>query len=151
MPPPADILILRDRRESARKCSLTPLRGLPGITFRTWRPDRRYSVGRRILLHPSGSPLRPEDSGADLLLIDCAWRRLAHALSTLDGELLHRSLPPLASSYPRHSKLFSDPDDGLASVEALYAALWILGERREDLLADYRFKAPFLERNPALS
>ncbi len=151
MSAPIDILLLRDPREPARKCSLTPLRGRPGITFRSWRPDRRFAVGHRILLHPSGTLLNRADAGPGLLLIDCAWRRVPAVLATLDGDLIPRRLPPLHTAYPRRSKLFADPDEGLASVEALFAALSILGERREDLLAGYRFKAPFLERNPALA
>ena len=124
MPAPTiHVLILRDPREAAAKCSLTPLRGLPGIEFVGWRHDRRYPVGRRILLHPDGQPLEAGDRGPGLLLVDCAWRRVPQLLRSIDGDLLRRRLPPLRSAYPRRSKLFEDPDQGLASVEALYAAL----------------------------
>ena len=43
-----DVLILRDPRESTRKCSLTPLRGLPGIEFVTYAHDRRVDAAGRI-------------------------------------------------------------------------------------------------------
>jgi pre-rRNA-processing protein TSR3 len=148
--PTTDVLVLRDPRESAAKCSLTPLRGLPGIELVGWRHDRRYDVGRRILLHPEGPPLQASDRGPGLLLVDCAWRRVPQLLRSVDGDLLPRRLPPLRSAYPRRSKLFEDPHEGLASVEALYAALSILGETRPELLADYRWRDGFLAANPGL-
>ena len=74
--PATHVLILRDPRESAAKCSLSPLRGLPGLEFQSWRHDRRFDVGRRILLHPEGELLSERDRGPGLLLVDCAWRRV---------------------------------------------------------------------------
>jgi len=146
-----DVLILRDPRESAAKCSLTPVRGLPGIDLRTWRFDQRYEVGGRVLLHPDGELLSARDAGHGLLLLDCAWRRLPQMLASLDGEPLLRRLPNLVTAYPRRSKLFADPGDGLASIEALYAALAILGDRRADLLEGYRWGRRFLTANPGLA
>jgi len=72
-------------------------------------------------------------------------------LRTLEGELALRRLPPLESAYPRRSKLFEDPAGGLASVEALYAALAILGEPRPELLDGYRWRERFLAANPGLA
>lgn len=146
-----DVLILRDARESAAKCSLTPLRGLRGIHFQSWHPEQRYAVGRRVLLHPDGELLGPAEAGSNLLLLDCAWRRLPRMRASLDGELALRRLPPLHTAYPRRSKLFQDPQQGLASVEALYAALAILGQRRRDLLHGYRWRDDFLGANPELA
>jgi pre-rRNA-processing protein TSR3 len=145
-----DVLILRDPRESAKKCSLTPLRGVPGIRFVSYDKDRRLATTKRILLHPQGEEIRSEDRGLPLLLIDCAWRRVPNLLATIDGELLPRRLPPLVTAYPRKSKLFEDPEQGLASIEALYAALALLGNPRPELLANYRWAPEFLSRNPDL-
>ncbi len=146
-----DVLILRDPRESAQKCSLTPLRGLPGLTFRTFRPGQRLAAGRRVLLHPDGDPLADGEPVHDgLLLVDCSWRRLPTLLESVDGELVRRRLPPLLTAYPRRSKTFPDPDTGLASVEALYAALLSLGDRREELLDAYRWADRFRALNPTL-
>lgn len=144
------VLILRDPRESAAKCSLSPLRGLAGIRFERWEPGRVWDVGRRIVLHPDGQALSRDDAGIDLLLVDCAWRRLPRLLACVQGELLPRSLPPLVTAYPRRSRLFVDPERGLASVEALYAALALLGEPRPELLAGYRWREQFLAANPGL-
>lgn len=146
-----DVLIYRDPRESAAKCSLTPLRGKPAITFVPHRIDRRVDVGRRLLLHPDGELLSSADAGLPLLVVDCSWRRLPQLLAALDGELIPRRLPPLVTAYPRVSRQFADPQAGLASVEALYAALAILGEPRAELLEGYRWAEPFLAANPSLS
>jgi pre-rRNA-processing protein TSR3 len=145
-----DVLILRDPRESTKKCSLTPLRGTEGVRFVGYEPDRRVDAGKRILLHPDGDEITRADRGKPLLLIDCAWRRLPQLLATVDGELEHRSLPKLITAYPRKSKQFEDPEQGLASIEALYAALALLGDPRPDLLESYRWKEDFFVRNPTL-
>ena len=146
-----DILILRDPRESPAKCSLTPLRGLPGVRFVTYDRERRLAAGPRLLLHPEGPELSAADRGRDLLLIDCAWRRVPQLLSSVDGDLIHRRLPPLVTAYPRRSKTFVDPAQGLASVEALYAACALLGTPRPDFLAAYRWADAFLAANPGLA
>jgi pre-rRNA-processing protein TSR3 len=146
-----DVFILRDPRESAKKCSLTPLRGVRGIRFVSYDRDRRVVAGRRILLDPDGEELRAGDRGLPLLLIDCAWRRVPELRATIDGELLPRRLPPLVTAYPRKSKIFADPERGLASIEALYAALALLGDPRPELLAQYRWAREFVTRNPALN
>ena len=74
--PTIDVLILRDPRESAKKCSLTPLRGRPGVRFVPFHPERTVDAAGRVLLHPDGDELREEDAGRGLLLVDCCWRRL---------------------------------------------------------------------------
>jgi len=145
-----DVLILRDSRESTRKCSLTPLRGKTGIRFVNYDRDRRIDASGRILLHPKGAEFTEEDRGKGLLLVDCAWRRLPDLLATVDGDPAPRRLPPLATAYPRKSRVFEDPERGLASIEALYAALALLGEARPDLLAGYRWADAFLEANLSL-
>ena len=146
-----EILILRDPREAVAKCSLTPLRGLAGVRFVEYHPERRLAAGERVLLHPEGELLSPADRGRDLLLIDCAWRRVPSLLRTVDGTLHARRLPALASAYPRRSKTFRDPELGLASVEALFAAAVLLGAPRPELLAAYRWREAFLAANPELA
>ena len=145
------VLVLRDPRESRAKCSLTPLRGLPGVRFVDYHHARRLAVGERILLHPDGDELTDDDRGRDLLLIDCAWRRVPRLLATVDGVLHARRLPALVTAYPRRSKTFDDPTRGLASVEALYAASILLGDPRPELLDGYRWRAGFLAANPELA
>ncbi|MBI5361991.1 MAG: DUF367 domain-containing protein [Planctomycetes bacterium] len=148
--PPLDILIVRDPRESAKKCSLTPLRGMPGIRFATYAHDRRVTAGQRLLLHTEGELLSPDDAHLPLLLVDCCWRRVPTLLRTIDGEFVRRRLPPLATAYPRASDLVPDPEQGLASIEALYAALALLGDPRPELLAQYRWRTAFLALNASV-
>jgi pre-rRNA-processing protein TSR3 len=145
-----DILIVHDPREPAKKCSLTPLRGMAGVRFVPVRGDTRVDAGRRIWLHPEGEELSPGDRGVGLLLVDCTWRRLPALSKRIDGELLPRRLPKLITAYPRRSKLAPDPEHGLASVEALYAAIALLYAPRPEFLARYRWAAEFLAANPNL-
>lgn len=145
-----DVLIYRDPRESVKKCSLTPLRGRSGVRFVDYHHERRLAVEPSVLLSPDGPELSAADAGAPLLLIDCSWRRVDQLRRTIDGELVPRRLPPLVTAYPRKSKTFEDPAAGLASIEALVAALWILGQPRPDLLDGYPFAAEFLRANAAL-
>lgn len=146
-----DTLILRDPRESPRKCSLTALRGAPGIRFVNFHRERRLAARGRILLHPEGEEFGPADRGKPLLLLDCSWRRIPALLATVDGEPERRRLPRLATAYPRKNREGTDPERGLASVEALYAALALLGEPRPELLAGYRWADEFLAANPGLA
>src|SRR5262245_25143472 len=140
---PVDVLIVHDPREPARKCSLTPLRGMAGLRFVPARPGERIDVGRRIWLQPEGDELGPADRGLGFLLIDCTWRRLPKLARCIDGRPVRRRLPRLVTAYPRRSKIVPDPEDGLASVEALYAALALLGAPRPALLARSRWRAGF--------
>ncbi len=145
-----DILILRDPRESARKCSLTPLRGREGVRFVEYHPERRIQAQGRLLLHPEGELLSEADGELVLFLIDCSWGRLPSLLATVEGEPVRRRLPRLETAYPRKSRTFEDPDQGLASIEALYACLALMGRPRPELLDGYHFAERFLELNPEL-
>lgn len=148
--PALDVWILRDPKESTRKCSLTPLRGVPGVRFVTYQPGLELPCAGRVLLHPEGEDLRPSDQGAPLLLVDCSWRRLDTLLSVVLGAPARRRLPPLRTAYPRRSRTFPDPAQGLASIEALYGALALVGRPHPELLAGYRWAAEFLASNPEL-
>jgi pre-rRNA-processing protein TSR3 len=65
--------------------------------------------------------------------------------------LRYRSLPPeLQTAYPRKSKIFEDPQNGLASIEALHAALCMLGKRDDSLLDGYRWRKEWLDLNSEL-
>jgi pre-rRNA-processing protein TSR3 len=58
-----------------------------------------------------------------------------------------RSLRGYRTAYPRVSKPGTDPDNGLASVEALFVAYHILGRPTEGLLDHYRWAEEFLRLN----
>ena len=147
---PANVLILRDPRESKKKCSLTPLEGRPGVRFVSYHPDRRLDAGGCVLLDPDGEPFTAADRGRPLFLIDCAWRRVPTLGRTVDGELERRRLPELVTAYPRVSRFFEDPVRGLASIEALHAAALLLGMPTDGLLDAYRWRDDFLRTNAEL-
>jgi pre-rRNA-processing protein TSR3 len=151
MQPPLDVLILRDPREAVQRCSLTPLRGRPGFRFVRYEPELELDAAGRVLLHPEGEPLSADDAGAGLLLVDCSWRRVDSLLRTVRGDPPRRRLPELRTAYPRKSRTFPDPARGLASIEALYAAVAILWGPRPDLLEGYRWAEEFLAANPELA
>ena len=58
-----------------------------------------------------------------------------------------RSLPSLTTAYPRHSKINDDPGVGLATIEAIYAALTIMKKDTRGILDAYHWRDRFLELN----
>jgi ribosome biogenesis protein Tsr3 len=141
-------LVIRDGRESVKKCSVVALRGLPGVEIRSWAREQPVDVSGAILLHPDGPPLSPADRGRPVLVLDSSWRHLPVLLRDLRGDFALRSIPGgIETAYPRRSKHGADPAPGLASVEALFVASVILGNRRDDFLERYRFADGFLSLN----
>jgi pre-rRNA-processing protein TSR3 len=57
------------------------------------------------------------------------------------------SLQAWETAYPRSSKLFEDPEAGLATIEAIYAAYVQTGRNPAGLLDNYRWGDEFLRRN----
>ena len=147
------LILLRLNKESPTKCSLTPLRSredLPICWIHCGLGDE-VKVGEVSLLHPDGKPLSTKDNQRPLLLIDSSWRDLPKVLRGVKGDLHLRSLPSgLKTAYPRKSSTFADPETGLASIEALYAACALLGFRKESLLEEYYWREEFLEKNQIL-
>ncbi|MBI4583336.1 MAG: hypothetical protein HY717_04865 [Planctomycetes bacterium] len=164
------MLVLQHFKENLRKCSLTHLRGHPRIEFRTVRPGGRapeWQVRGGIVLRVEAPALRAADRrvfdrvpGAQLILVDGNWSKVPALLKSLqitggdsgelpaEARLLFRSLPAgIATAYPRRSKRGGDPENGLASVEALVAALHLLGYPALDLLLGYHWAGEFLEKN----
>lgn len=145
---PISVTILRDGRESPRKCTVAALRGLPNITIKNWRRDHAVDAGGLLLLHPAGPPLQSGDAAWPLLLVDSSWHHLAQILRDVKGDPVRRSIPTgFVTAYPRRSNLYRDPEGGLATVEALHAALAVLGHRRDDILEPYYFRDQFLALN----
>ncbi len=148
-----EVTIVRLRKEAARKCSLTPLRRRRDRPWRWVHCDAGDSVevGEVTLLHPEGEPLAASDAARPLLLVDASWRDLPGVLRGLRGTLHRRRLPAgLVTAYPRRSTTFADPAAGLASVEALHAALALLGARDDALLDGYLWGSRWLAANAAL-
>ena len=98
------------------------------------------------MLAVDGEELSIADAGRPIVLIDSTWRYVNAMRNCIRGEIVPRSLPRgLETAYPRRSKLWTQPDNGLASIEALYAALYVIGIRDASLLTGYHWRAEFLE------
>jgi len=148
-----EVMVLRLRKESVRKCSLTALRrrGDGRFRFVDCELGQAVEVGAASLLHPEGELLGLGDAGRRLLLVDSSWRDLPRVLTGVSGDLVRRRLPEgLVTAYPRRSNWFADPATGLASVEALHAALGLLGARDDSVLEGYRWKEEWLRSNAGL-
>jgi len=141
-------LIVVHPREKKSKCTVRPLAGLPGFEFRRY-PLRVPIPAGYVRLGLDGPPLSAADAAAGLLILDGTWR-WAEKMESQLAEIPVRSLPPLLTAYPRTSKVFDDPAAGLATVEAVYAALRILGRPVEDVLSHYHWREEFLNRNAAV-
>lgn len=148
MHPPT--VILRHRRENLKKCSLRGLENRSDLIFYTYPVDVLPDLSHYLLLKVGAPPLGEADRERGLFLIDATWRLAPIMEKQLPWKLETRSLPiGLKTAYPRKQTECPNPDEGLASVEALYAAHRILGRPYETLLDHYYWKEYFLhhERN----
>jgi pre-rRNA-processing protein TSR3 len=167
------IVAIRHPREKRSKCSLTPVEALSGTLFRRANPGFSYDGTGHILLAPGAPEISPEDAFATseelaafvasgrrhlalaapdgrplrpVLLLDSVWRLLPGVRAKIVGNPVERSLPAwVRTAYPRSSKMTEDPECGLATVEALYAALRLMGMDCPELLDGYLWKEAFLE------
>lgn len=139
------VTVIRHPKERRSKCSLTPLEERGDIRFFKPRLSWEFDVTGFTVLALDAPQLSAEDAGRPLLLLDSTWRLLPQLEACLIGEGVRRTLPPVATAYPRVSKIDQDPHGGLASVEALYLAHLMLGERDDSLLDGYHWRDIFME------
>jgi pre-rRNA-processing protein TSR3 len=139
-------VIVRHRRENPRKCSILPLRGRPDLVFLDYPVRQRPALEGYVRLAAEGPELSAADAACGVLLLDGSWR-WAEAMERDFEDVPPRSLHGIRTAYPRVSKLGTDPDNGLASVEALFVAYRILGRPTEGVLDHYRWAAEFLRLN----
>ena len=140
-----DVVIIRHPRERISKCSLRHLHGRPGFTFLKATQDFRFDATDYLELAVDAAPLSPVDCGRPLLLLDSTWRLLPELQAQIDGVTTRRSIPAgISTAYPRVSRNFPDPPGGLASIEALYVALRILGFDDPSILDSYHWRSEFL-------
>ena len=138
------ITVIRHPKERRSKCSLRPLEARAEMTFHRARPDWLFDVSGFTILALGAPEMSPADAGRPLLLLDSTWRLLPQLEACLHGQAIRRTLPAVPTAYPRVSKLTNDPTRGLASVEALYLAKLMLGERDDTLLEDYYWAEAFM-------
>ncbi len=139
-------VIVRHPRENPRKCSVLPLRARPDLIFLPYPVGQRSPLDGYLRLAADGPPLTAADAASGLLLLDGSWRWAA-AMTRDFIAVPPRSLSGWRTAYPRSSKLGTDPDNGLASVEALFVAYHLLGRPTAGLLDHYRWAQPFLLSN----
>lgn len=142
--PPTFIIV--HRKESANKCTVLPLRGHPALKFFRFPFKHRPDTAGYVRLGLGGPLLGSEDAGSGLLVLDGNWQRVG-AMEAVFDDLPIRSLPPWQTAYPRISQVHDDPPQGLATVEALYAALTILGRPTDGILDVYPWREAFLALN----
>lgn len=139
--------VIRHHKERIAKCSLRPLHGRPELRFLRERPGFTFDATGYLLLAVDAPPLTPADAGRPLLLLDSTWRWLPRLRACVVGAPIPRSIPPgVSTAYPRTSKCFDDPAQGLASIEALYLARALLGDKDPSLLDGYYWRDDFLRR-----
>ncbi len=144
MYPPTLIVVHPKERRS--KCSVEPLRGRDDFLFVKFPRPVETDLSNYVRLGMGGQVLSEQDSDKGLLVLDGTWR-LAARMEPDYQHLPIRSLPVIQTAYPRVSKISDDPSDGLATIEAVYAALRMMNRPVDGLLNEYHWKDEFLERN----
>ena len=139
-------IIVRHKAENPRKCSVYPLRGRPELIFLSYPVVKRPPLEGYVRLAAEGPELSLADAAMGVLLLDGSWR-WAGAMTRAFLDVPPRSLHGWQTAYPRVSKQGTDPDNGLASVEALFVAHHILGRPTAGLLDHYHWAAEFLRLN----
>ncbi len=147
MSPPTIIVVHPKERRS--KCTVEPLRGRPDFIFWKFPHTEPDLLKNYVQLGLNGPPLTRADADSGLLVLDGTWR-LAQKMAPHYNYVPVRSLPRCQTAYPRVSKLFEDPAEGLATIEAIYVAFLILGRDTSGLLDHYRWADQFLKMNQKL-
>ncbi len=142
-------VIVRHPAENPRKCSILPLRGRADILLLKHPVAQRPPLEGYVRLAAEGPALTAADADCGVLLLDGSWR-WAGAMTRDFLDVPPRSLKGYRTAYPRSSKMGTDPDNGLASVEALFLAYHILGRATAGLLDHYRWGEEFLKLNGLL-
>lgn len=142
---PIPTTVIRHAKERIAKCSLRFLHERPEMTFLRAKPGFSFDATGFTLLAVDAPPLSVADAQRPLLLLDSTWRWLPQLLACVRGAPVPRSIPGgVHTAYPRVSKVFDDPQAGLASIEALYLARRLLGDDDVALLDGYHWKDQFL-------
>ena len=139
-------IIVRHPKENPKKCSVLPLKGRPDLSFVHYPVKTPLALEGYFRLAAEGPVLSAADRDSGILLLDGSWR-WAGAMMRAFEHVPPRSLQGYQTAYPRVSRLGTDPDNGLASIEALFLAYHILGRPTEGLLDHYHWADEFLRLN----
>ncbi len=145
------IVVIRHPRENLKKCSLRGLESRENFAFFKAKDGFLFDATGYILLQANAPEISEKDKDMPILLLDSTWALLPKVRNKICGKPILRGLPSsIKTAYPRVSKSGNDPQNGLATVEALFAALSLSGQRDESILQNYVFKDTFLQLNKGL-
>lgn len=141
--------VLRHRRENLKKCSLRGLETRSDFVFFSYpQPDKFPDLSNYIMLDFEGPVISPADRHLGLFIVDATWRYAEKMVRFVDNQVMleRRSLPlQFRTAYPRRQDDCHLPERGLASVEAIYIAYWLMGRDTTGLLDQYYWKDEFLK------
>ncbi len=143
-------IFYRHQKENKKKCTLSPLVSSNLYVFLDYPKASLPTLTDYFILSIDGPVLSRNDSHLGLMLIDGTWKYAEKMLNQVLKEqtIPTRSLPTgFVTAYPRRQTLCTDPERGLASIEALYIANYILGRPTETLLDNYYWKNEFIDLN----
>jgi pre-rRNA-processing protein TSR3 len=143
-------VILRHQKENLKKCSLKGLEKREDFVFYSYPCLTPPPINGYILLSVDAMPLSKEDSESGLLILDGTWKYADKMCAYIRShtQLKSRSVPrEIRTAYPRHQTGCLFPEQGLASIEAIYIAYHFLGRGTQGLLDNYFWKKQFLENN----
>lgn len=153
MQPILKTFVLRHKRENLKKCSLRGLESREDFQFFKYPFESLPDLSHYIVLSVDAPPLTRDDADKGIFLIDSTWRYAKTIESVMEKKMVieKRSLPgDYRTAYPRKQDDCSDPERGLASIEALYIAYRLLGRDPTGLLINYHWEEEFLKKNEHL-
>lgn len=143
-------IVWRHRKENLKKCSLRGLESRADFRFFSYPDQVLPDLSNYVLLTIDAPPLEKEDAQKGLVIIDGTWRyaeKMVHRIDEIPG-LERRSIPlHYRTAYPRHQTDCPFPERGLASLEAIFIAYYILGRDTSNLLNNYYWKEQFCKTN----
>lgn len=146
--------VILDAGETVNKCTIAPLSERSDFRlFHVKGANRLGPLHSPILLHHEGKCLTELRQSllslTGLATIDCVWRRLEYLIGRIEGPLplLARIPDGFVTAYPRKSSLNTDPEGGLATIEAIFVASALLGNWDVSLLSKYYFGRNFVKLN----
>lgn len=143
-------IIYRHKKENKKKCTLQPLIYKDSFDFINYPSSNLPPLNNYCVLSLDGPVLTKDDSHLGIVLIDGTWKYAEKMFNfVMQGQdLPKRSLPShYQTAYPRKQTSCTDPMRGLASIEALYIAYFILNRPYNKLLDAYHWKELFLTLN----
>ncbi len=143
-------LILRHRKENLKKCSVQPLVGRRDFSFYSYPHCILPDLNGYVMLALDAPLLTQADSDCGLFILDSTWRYAATMRRFVEAQakIPLRSLPKhFRTAYPRRQEDCSEPERGLASIEAIYIAYTLLGRDTTGLLDHYYWGEQFLRKN----